>query len=174
MKLLHCILYLGTVGIIIFVLGRVVPKRWFDSRSFPWRSFEWEHGGRIYNKLKIKTWQNKLPDMSKICTKIMPPKKMVSTDRDRIIVMLQETCIAEITHVVLILLSLECLEIWDGIGGIICTVIYIAANIPYVIMQRYNRARLQKLIDREDRVMSRENDHDRSGAYNGDPLGKLN
>lgn len=119
MKLLHCILYLGTVGIIIFVLGRVVPKRWFDSRSFPWKSFEWEHGGRIYNKLKIKTWQNKLPDMSKICTKIMPPKKMVSTDRDRIIVMLQETCIAEITHVALILLSLECLEIWDGIGGII-------------------------------------------------------
>lgn len=75
MNFLHCFIYLAIIGTITFYVGRILPKSWFNFSSFPYRSFDWENGGKIYDKIKIKKWQNKLPDMSKIFKKLMPAKR---------------------------------------------------------------------------------------------------
>lgn len=39
--------------------------------------------------------------------------------------------------------------LWRGIGGVAFAAVYILlGNVPFVIIQRYNRPRLQRLYDR--------------------------
>ena len=46
--------------------------------------------------------------------------------------------------------------IWPGAGGIIVTVIYILlGNLPFIIIQRYNRPRLQRLYAMQQRKRER-------------------
>ena len=64
--------------------------------------------------------------------------------------MIEETCVAELTHGLLCIAGLVLLAIWPGTGGVILTVIYIVfGNLPFLLIQRYNRPRLQKLLARQ-------------------------
>ena len=74
MKLLYCVIYYIVLGVFSFLLGRILPKGWFNSRAFPYKPLDFEAG--LYKKLRVKQWQNTLPDMSRILPKLMPPKKM--------------------------------------------------------------------------------------------------
>ena len=64
MKFLHCALYLAVTGIIAFLVGRIVPKSWFQEDRFPYRSYPVEQ--KLYRALRVKKWQSKVPDMSRI------------------------------------------------------------------------------------------------------------
>ena len=60
--------------------------------------------------------------------------------------MIQETCVAELTHVLLSVCGLYALRLWPGAGGVLITAVYILfGNVPFIIIQRYNRPRLQRL-----------------------------
>ena len=94
--------------------------------------------------------------MSRIFKKIMPEKKMTAETIADVPRMLEETCVAELTHFLLSLLGLAMLRIWPGAGGIIVTVIYILlGNLPFIIIQRYNRPRLQRLYAMQQRKRER-------------------
>lgn len=48
---------------------------------------------------------------------------------------------AEMIHVLLSLTGLGCLVIWQGIGGVLVTAVYILlGNLPFILIQRYNRS----------------------------------
>ena len=48
------------------------------------------------------------------------------------------------------LAGLALLKIWRGPGGVILTVIYIVfGNLPFLLIQRYNRPRLLRLAEKE-------------------------
>ena len=76
MKLLYCVIYYIVLGVCSFLLGRILPKGWFNSRAFPYKPLDFEAG--LYKKLRVKQWQNTLPDMSRILPKFIPPKKMTA------------------------------------------------------------------------------------------------
>lgn len=161
-----CFWYLILTGIIAFFVGRILPKKWFRPDLFPYRCYSFEKGGKIYDKLKIHRWQNKLPDMSKIFPQMMPPKNLSGNYKDRIPCMLQETCIAELIHTLLCVTGLHCLRLYPGIGGVIIVILYIVVfNLPYILIQRYNRPRLLKIIQRMQRTeKARETANERSAG----------
>jgi glycosyl-4,4'-diaponeurosporenoate acyltransferase len=146
MDFLYCFIYLAIIGTITFFVGRILPKSWFNYDCFPYKCFEWEDGGKIYDKIKIKKWQNKLPDMSKIFKKLMPAKKIVSIKHERIELMIKETCIAEAAHLALMIMGFGCASIWEGKGGVVISIVYFIVNIPFVLIQRYNRPRLRRIL----------------------------
>ncbi|MDO4566009.1 MAG: glycosyl-4,4'-diaponeurosporenoate acyltransferase [Oscillospiraceae bacterium] len=150
MGFLKCFLYLSAAGALSFVLGRLLPKSWFNSEAFPYKSFTFEKEGRLYNKLNIKSWQNKLPDMSRVLPRTMPEKRVgLSADSAKLRVMLEETCVAEFIHVLLIAASFFCFRLWEGAGGAAVFAVYnLLGNLPFILMQRYNRPRLQKALRR--------------------------
>lgn len=155
-KLMGCAIYLVGIGIVFFVLGRIVPKKWFQAEVFPFRCYDFERDGRIYEKVWIRKWQSKVLDMSRIVPFLMPSKKLMQGFTDKLPRMIQETCVAEWTHALLSIFGLNCLRIWPGLGGIVVTVSYIIlGNIPYIMIQRFNRPRLlrmqEKLMQREKR-----------------------
>lgn len=148
MNFLKCILYMAAVGVVSFVLGRLVPKGWFDWERFPYRPFSFEKGGKFYHRLKIRQWQDKIPDMSRILPGLMPRKQMPEHPTVKNITrMLQETCVAELTHWLLCLAGLFLLWLWPGVGGILLAFVYIFfGNLPFVAVQRYNRPRLRRML----------------------------
>ena len=62
--------------------------------------------------------------------------------------MIQETCIAEWIHELLILIGFGCVFLWKGIGGWIVSLLYALGNLPYIIIQRYNRPKFIGLLKR--------------------------
>ena len=41
-----CVLYLAAVGILFFIVGRLLPGRWFHADRFPFRAGRFEEDGR--------------------------------------------------------------------------------------------------------------------------------
>ncbi len=148
-KFIRCAIYLAIIGIASHFFGEAIPRNEIDFEKFPFRPYKWENDGRIYEKLKIRKWKNKVPDMSKICKDMIPKKLDISSDSEGLRILILETCVAEIVHSVLALLGAACLLIWEGTGGFIVTFIWIVfGNIPFIIIQRYNRPKLIKTYNR--------------------------
>ena len=142
MGLFGCLIYIASVGVISFVLGRLIPRELLDENSFPFRSFGFESGGRIYEKIGIKNWMNRLPDMSRMLPQLMPTKKLDGKMSEKLPVMIKETCIAELVHILLIPAGFVCLLIWRDAGGMIFTAAYEIFNFLFILIQRYTRPRL--------------------------------
>lgn len=145
--LLKCFFYLSVIGLIFFLLGRLMPKKWMCYDQFPYRSFPFEKNGRLYQALGIQSWREKLPDMSKIFPAMMPskrlPKKATALQLER---MVQETCVAELVHDLLCVSGFGCVFLWKGAGGWLAALLYVAGNIPFTMIQRYNRPKLVRIM----------------------------
>ena len=151
MPFIYTLLYVAFIGILAHVLGEAYPRNKIDYRKFPLTPFSLERGGEIYIKLGIKKWKDILPDMSKVM-KDMVPKKVrlnaTSADVERLIL---ETCVAEITHVILCLVSPVIILFWVDTSltvGLLLTLIYTVCNIPFIMIQRFNRPNLMRLAER--------------------------
>ena len=142
-----CVLYAAALALLAHPLGQAIPGP-FDPEKRPFRSRKWEQNGRVYTKLAIDKWKKLVPDMSRILPKLMPPKKMTADYGSRLPRMLQETCVAEFIHVLLSILGFGAVFIVGGAWGWIISIVYfLAGNLPYIIIQRYNRPRLLRLED---------------------------
>lgn len=151
--MIYAILYLLSIGILSFLLGRLYPRAWLHEHRFPFKSFAFEKNGKIYHKLKIMEWKTKLPDMSMIMSKLIPgfmPKKRLE-EINNLPTLIKETCIAEGTHFWVSVFGFGCVFIWKGIGGWILSLLFLMINLPFIIMQRFNRPRLitaEKMLKR--------------------------
>lgn len=144
-----CLVYMAVLGVVSFVLGRLVPKRWFHAERWPWRCAAWET--KLWTLLRVKRWQARVPDMSSLLPHLMPEKKLTRETCADLPRMLEETCVAEGTHALLCLAGLYMLRLWPGTGGAVLTLAYILpGNLPFIIIQRYNRPRLQRLLARRE------------------------
>ena len=159
MKILLTFIYITVIGQGCLWLGIVIPRNIFSESRFPYRAYRWEKGGDIYDKLKVRRWKAKVPDMSKV-TRVIFPKKlcknMTSKDLERLV---QESCIAELSHYILFVLSFGIYQIWKSKVGFWLVVFYnLLGNLPYIIIQRYNRPHFVKVRDklkiREERKQS--------------------
>ena len=149
MNFWKCFCFLIITGVIAFFAGRILPKKWFRADLFPYRSYKFEQDGRIYDKLHIRKWQNKVPSMSKILPFMMPAKNLSGDYKKRLPRMLQEPCVAELIHTLNCFVGLYCLKLYPGVGGVIILILYITLfNLPFIIIQRYNRPRLMRLAKR--------------------------
>ena len=119
----RCALYLAALGVAAHPLGQALPRKWFCAEKAPWRSAPWEKGGRIYLKLGSDP-----------------------------AVLVQETCVAECVHWALTLLSAGIFFLWrSGWAALLWLVYNVLGNVSFIVIQRYNRPRLQKLAEKTRR-----------------------
>ena len=146
MDVICALIYILVVSIGVFFAGRIFPRKFIFENKFPFRSFKFEKNGTLYNKLNIRKWKTKLPDASVILHKICPwliPKKRIE-HKEKISLLIKETCIAEATHILAAALGFGAIRICKNIKGWIIALSYLAFNIPFVLIQRFNRPRLVK------------------------------
>lgn len=148
-RLLNAFIIVVAGGIALFIAGQLMPRRWFDFDAFPYMDFAWEKGGAIYEKLKVRAWKDRVPDMSRIIPNMVKKKAALARDAEAMERLVRETCVAECVHVLLIIII--CPMIGAAIGGWLgaaCAFIYAAGNMLFVAIQRYNRPRLREILRR--------------------------
>ena len=144
----RCVCYLTAIAVAFFFIGRAFPKSWLQADRWLFRCRSFEKNGRVYEKLGIRFWQNKLPDMSRVLPCLVPPKQLNGDYRDRLPEMIRETCAAELTHLLEAVAGLWCLHLWPGVGGVVMASLCILINLPFILIQRYNRPRFLRLLRR--------------------------
>ncbi|MDY2608650.1 MAG: glycosyl-4,4'-diaponeurosporenoate acyltransferase [Eubacteriales bacterium] len=142
MGFLRCFCYLCALGVCSFFLGRLVSFCSFAADRIPFRTYPFEK--KLYQRLHVRRWQGHVPDMSRIAKRLMPQKNLSGDYRSRLSCMIQETCVAELIHVLLCVLGFGCCFLWRG-GGLCIALLYFLGNLPFVFIQRYNRPMLQLL-----------------------------
>ena len=153
----NCLIYIALVGAVGFVAGRMLPKRLFRYDSAPFRELPFENGGHFYRKLGIHRWHKLLPDMSRILPMTMPAKRITAhLSAAQAEIMVQETCIAELIHVLLSFAGLYLPFLWPGGGGLIVFLLYfLLGNLPFILIQRFNRPKLRMLLEKCRRAEER-------------------
>lgn len=146
---LRCFRYLAVIGLLSFFAGRALPKQWFHYDRSPCCAFSFERDGKIYDALKIRKWKDHVPDMSKIFPAWIPSKKLSGAlSINQVEQMLLETCIAECVHVFLGVAGFVCVLLWDGPGGWVMSLLFLLGNIPFCLIQRYNRPKFVRILRR--------------------------
>lgn len=143
------VLLVVIVGSVFFVVGEMLPRKNFDYSTFPFKSFRWEQNGDIYRAIQIQKWKDRVPDMSKY-VKTMFAKEIVNTrDPEYTRRLILETCVAEFIHYILMLISPVFTQYMTGMYGNIAVGLYVLGNLPFVLIQRYNRPRLIRLMEKQ-------------------------
>ena len=160
MRLLFCLLYIPAMGILAHMLGEALPRKWFNPEAWPFAPFKFEQNGRIYDKIGVRHWKDKLPDMSKVMPDMTRKSVSMTAGAAHAENVVRETCVAETVHWVLMLLSWIIYRIYACTLGAAIAIIYALSHIPFIIIQRYNRPTLsllaKRLKQREERIL-REN-----------------
>ena len=156
-----CVLYAAALALLAHPLGQAIPGP-FDPEKRLFRSRKWEQNGRIYTKLAIDKWKKLVPDMSRILPDMV--KKQVTptaVTAAQAAVLVQETCVAEAVHTASSLLGLVCLGMWPGWGGVLVWLVwFLLGNLPFILIQRYNRPRLIRLRALLQRREQRKGSHE--------------
>ncbi|MBQ8637049.1 MAG: hypothetical protein IJ423_03560 [Clostridia bacterium] len=142
------VVFYGTAGIIV-----ALPNKWqkklFDSERRFYTVSEREMN--FYRQIRLPKWKDKLPQHNADFEKRHLPKEIT---KDYLLKYIFVTCRAEIIHYVTGIvgyLSLffsflsENVEYWYDVYMTIATAMMIG-NIPFSMIQRYNRYRLKRLL----------------------------
>ena len=137
------------IGPVAFFLGQLLPRQNFDYDLPPYSAYKWERGGNIYRLIGIHRWKDAVPDMSRYIRSMVKKKIVIFRDPDYLDALIRETCVAELVHYMLMLLSPIFLIFMSGYPGVIAAAAYCLCNMPFVLIQRYNRPRLVELMERQ-------------------------
>ena len=154
LRFAFCLLYLAALGLLCFPFGRLLARRSFDVDRFPFRAYPFERDGKFYDDVfRIRRWQSRVPDVSRWAPQIVPRKSLSAhLDAPQLRRMVNETCVAELTHLLLCLAAAALPFIWPGWGGwLTLAVDILLGNLPFLLIQRYQRPRLLHALHRVER-----------------------
>ena len=122
-----------------------LPEGWFQ----PPPTMTWEHGGRIYERAcAIKRWKDRLPDGARWFAGGFAKGTLAGSQHDYLNRFIRETWRGELCH----WCALACTPVfflWNPWWADAVMIVYaIAANLPCLLAQRYNRLRLRHLLAR--------------------------
>lgn len=128
-----------------------IPYTWFSYEHklnvlFKKRAFEQE--GKLWrNVFKVQKWKDRLPDGASLFKAGYKKKKLPEAQIESLEVFIKETKRAELTHI-LLLVPAPLFYLWNPIwAGHIMILYAVIINIPFIIIQRYNRIRLEKIVN---------------------------
>lgn len=149
--LIWFIIHIGVVAIMVrFPLNQFNPEGWL------YRGRRWERQGALYQDLfKIRRWKHRLPDGARFLGSFgFPKKQLKGKDPDYLETFLTETCRAEATHWIFVL-SAPLFFLWNPPWVGFFMILYaLTENLPFIAVQRYNRARFGRLLARHGKRSS--------------------
>ncbi|NGZ77912.1 glycosyl-4,4'-diaponeurosporenoate acyltransferase CrtO family protein [Saccharibacillus alkalitolerans] len=129
-------------------LVRFLPKSWYEKNDwfFAERPFERE----LYKRIRLERWKDKLPEgggLWKFQKKNLN-RELTLEYADKFI---SETKYGEVGHLGMAILGFACIWINPGeyaLVFLICAIVNVMVQIPFCLIQRYNRPRLLRLRSR--------------------------
>ena len=157
---LHWIILLDIAAWFIFHMGislgcMKIPDAWYAKTESFFQSFAWEENGELWQRLfRIKAGKRKLPEGSSIIKSSYNKKQLHGTDKQTFEKFIIETKRAELTHWLLMPPAFV-FFIWNPLwAGIVMVIYACVVNIPFILIQRYNRPRLVRVKERKHKINS--------------------
>lgn len=148
-KIIYYGLYWFIVQMIIAQLGTRISHKCLKKDNIYFRSWNFEKEGQLWQKLvKVQYWKNQLPDGQRINSNIVSKAAFdTSSNTHEVSKFILETRRAELVHLFSILPVIAFLNSSRSIK-IINLVYVIIANVPCIIVQRYNRPKLVRIYSK--------------------------
>jgi len=129
------------------LLCMMIPVNFFSIDKWFFRTRVWEGGGAFYKRyFKVNKWKHLLPDGAGFLKKGFPKRKLKEKSIGYLELFMKETCRAEMTHW-LAILPIPIFLLWNPWWSMMILITYaLIVNVPCIITQRYNRARILKII----------------------------
>ena len=132
-----------------------LPLAWLTRWPMISASYGWEHGGRCYEWLRIRAWKDHLPEAGGLLRDGFAKRQLASAELDYLDRFARETSRAEFGHWLTWALALT-FFLWTPWWMGVFMLIYAGViNLPFILIQRYNRARLRRLMQRRRRANTR-------------------
>lgn len=107
-----------------------------------------ERGGRLYDRVRIRRWKDVVPEAGALFAGGVSKAHVPATEDGGLERFTVETRRAEIGHW-LALAAGPLAALWNGPAGTVAMVGYgVAANLPCIAIQRFNRQRAQRVLAR--------------------------
>lgn len=144
-------IFIFVVDAIIAWILHAMPEKWFDDNKRIFKVFRKER--KFYEKIGIKNWKDKVPETGQVCN--FKKNKIASFNSNYIKKFLIETCYAEVIHIAMLLIGLTVFFVIPFSESLNYSLwlflINAILNIPPVLIQRYNRPKLQLVLLRSQR-----------------------
>ena len=139
----------GILQPLIAYLCTRIPVSAFSASTWLFRPRAWERDGAIYQRIFwVRRWKDWLPSGGAVFEGGFSMRRIASSDAIYLHRWLHETCRAELTHWIAVLVS-GLFFLWNRPLVALFMVVYaLAANLPCIIAQRYNRPRLLRVLRR--------------------------
>lgn len=126
-----------------------LPLARLDHDTWLTRLRPWEHDGRVYERrLRIRTWKRWLPEGGDFYDGGFSKRHLRGRRREHLERFAAETRRAEVTHWALLACA-PLFLLWNRpVVGVAMAAFGVVANAPFIVVQRYNRARLVRLLRR--------------------------
>lgn len=142
------ILFWIVVHFLSSILVHFIPDKFYNYKNIIFREKKIENKGLLYKKyLFIHKWKDKIPEAGKFLPLHPFSKKhFESKKKEYIERFIRETCRGELAHILPFFFLPICF-IWNPLLASIMMSLYaILSNTPFILVQRYNRIRLVKLL----------------------------
>ncbi len=127
-------------------LAHHMPLHWFQAEHPVFRSRPWEQGGDIYRRyLALDRWKQLLPEAGAMFSGGFSKRSLVNAEPAYLARFIAETRRAELSHWIAVAASIY-FFFWNPLHIAIWMPVYaIATNLPFIIVQRAVRPRLQRI-----------------------------
>ncbi len=143
---------IGLWHLVVFLACTKLSSSRFDPGKGRYAAKPWEHGGRWYrDNLKIQLWKDRLPQH--IGKDGFSKQHLTDLSVDYLDQFILETCRGEWMHMKNCVCAILVLLINPLLVGVIASFFILLGNLPFAVVQRYNRFRLQVLRKRRLREM---------------------
>ncbi len=128
-------------------LCSLIPISYFEKDMWWYKTRSWERDGMFYQKpLRIKVWRKVIPDGGSMFKGGFPKKNLECGDAGYLKTFLNETKRAELTHW-LAIVPVPVFFLWNiWWVGLIMIGYALIANLPCIMLQRFNRARIIRVL----------------------------
>lgn len=137
-------------------LAHRLPARWLDRDTWWTRPRTWELRGRFYSRiLRIHRWKDRLPELGAVFADGFA-KRSVSGGNPQVVArFICETRRAEYAHLGMFAIW-PVFALFNPLWAVVVNACFaIAANLPCLLVQRYNRIRLTRVATALTRRASR-------------------
>ncbi len=141
------------MSIVITYICEKIPKEMYSYKNWLLRERKWEKRGVIYQRLlKVKSWKKYLIELNDFIKSVFPKKHIPEYSKEYLSRYLMECCKSELTHWMIIFSTFLFWVFNDFNTFFTMLLVAVALNLPYIIIQRYNRPRILQIIKHMDNV----------------------
>ena len=138
----------AAVSVAVGYAATRLPSRVIDHDNALTRIRSWERNGRSYVRFGVRRWKDELPEAGAVFRGGISKRALPGRDRAQLERFRAETRRAEMVHWALLGVT-PLFALWNPpllFGAMVAYAL--VANVPCIVVQRYNRARLARLLDR--------------------------